>query len=510
MAIEECCGCGVCATRCPVDAIIMKDDEEGFAYALIDEQRCINCGKCKEICQFKKALDQREEISEPINLKREIYIGRHCSIEIVKKSRSGGIFTALSDYVLSIGGLVYGAVLNDDFTIEHIEANNQHLRDSMRGSKYSQSCISSDLYRRIKDRLLSGRLILFTGTSCQVAALRNYLQKDYKNLLTMDIVCHGVESPVVLREYIKEWEKNEGAKCTKIDFREKLNHGWSNHIERIFFKQDCNEFFYIDSEIYKNLFYGHLSLRPSCYICPYKSQEHPGDITVGDCWGIDKIDERYADDIGCSIIFVNSRAGREILQRVSNNLDIKKTFMCNELFQPALSEPFKVDPNERFVFWGKFIYGNKKAVMEQYGNGKFEKDYYMDHIKKVDKRSSIEVAFQVLDKIMCMMEENISVSDFFEDNRINTVAIYGFGKMGRHIYYLLDHAAVNVEYAIDKQADIIESESIPVYTPTENLKKVDAVIVTPASFFYEIEKELFPLMPDTHIISIETVVSYRR
>lgn len=129
---------------------------------------------------------------------------------------------------------------------------------------------------------------------------------------------------------------------------------------------------------------------------------------------------------------------------------------------------------------------------------------------RVDKRSTLEVAFQVLDKIMCMFEEGVDISNFFEDNRIDTVAIYGFGKMGRHLYYLLEKAGVKVEYAIDKQAECIDDTRLSVYHPMDNMKKVDAVIVTPAAMFYEIEKELFPLMPDTYIISIETVVSYRR
>ena len=372
---EECCGCGVCAAQCPVSAVDMINDEEGFTYAHIDKRRCLNCGRCKEVCQFKKDLTQRNGTVEAINLKREIFIGRHCSEEIVKRSRSGGIFTALSDYVLQIGGLVYGAVLNKDFTIEHIGTDNVSSRDRMRGSKYCQSCVSTNLYMQIKDELISGRTVLFSGTSCQVAALKKYLQKDYKNLLTMDIVCHGVESPLILKEYINVWEKTEGSKCTNIDFREKTDYGWKNHTERIFFRQDNGKSFYVDSEIYKNIFYGHLSLRPSCYVCPYKSQEHPGDITIGDCWGIEKVETKYADDRGCSIIFINTLKGREYLRKIINVLDVIQTKMCDELLQPPLSYAFSVDPKERSDFWAAFLSDDKKRTMEEYGNGKFENIY---------------------------------------------------------------------------------------------------------------------------------------
>ena len=509
--IVKCCGCGICALVCPNEAIKMEIDDEGFYSPQINEKRCIDCGKCAKICQFKRDYEKRNHKIESINTDKEVFIGRHKSIEVINQSRSGGIFTALSDLILSKGGFVYGAILNDDLNIVHICADNNNMRNKMRGSKYSQSFVSKRIYVQIEEQLIAGKQVLFSGTSCQIAAIKNYLKSDYKNFLSMDILCHGVVSPLVFKEYIRIWEDCLDAKCIGVNFREKNDYGWSDHVERLFFKDNnTNKCFFVDSDMYKNIFYGHMCLRSSCYICPYKSQDHPGDITVGDCWGIEKIDHRYADDMGCSIIFLNSKKGNDFFERVMSELDIKKVYMSECLFQPPLSYPFEVDENERSKFWERFVHGDRKNVIEEYGHGEFKKDYFEKERIKEEKRLSLEVAFQVLDKIMCMYEEGVDISNFFEDNRIETVAIYGFGKMGRHLYYLLEKSGVKVEYAIDKQAENIDDVSLPVYHPMEKMKKVDAVIVSLATMFHDIEKELFLLMPNTYIISIETVVSYRR
>lgn len=368
---EECCGCGVCETLCSANAIKMIEDEEGFVYPEIEKNLCTECGTCREACRFLHDCKKRGDRPEKINTDRDVYIGRHRDMEIVASSRSGGIFTALSDDVLAEGGAVYGAVLMNDNSIQHILAEDISTRDRMRGSKYAQSYVDIQIYRQIKDRLSLGQKVLFSGTSCQVAALKSYLDKDYENLLYMDIVCHGVVSPLVLREYINVWEKCVEARCTHIDFREKGSYGWTAHVERLFFENTSRGSFYLDSSIYRNLFYGHLTLRPSCYVCPYKTQEHPGDITVADCWGIDKIEKDYFDDAGCSLIFINNKKGERTFQKIKRNIDVKSTKMCEEIFQQPLSYPFKVDQNERNRFWNRFLTGDKRMIMEEYGQGTF-------------------------------------------------------------------------------------------------------------------------------------------
>ncbi len=503
-----CSGCGICEVNCPYDAVKMKVDEEGFLYPVIDYALCVDCGKCRKICSFNRDFINKKKGLSKADFNKKVYVGRHLNKNIVAESRSGGVFSALSDMVLNRGGAICGVVLDEKNIVKHIISERAEDRDLMRGSKYTQSFISREIWSDIKERLTRGQDVLFTGTSCQVAALKRFLGNSYSNLICLDIICHGVVSPLIFDTYIKTWEEKLKSKCLSINFREKKHYGWSAHVERLFLQDNNGKEYFVDSTIYRDLFYGHMTLRPSCYVCPYKSLDHPGDITIGDCWGIEKVDHAYADDLGCSIVFINTSIGDNAFNLIKDCLDVKKINLCEELLQQPLTKPFEVDEMARNDFWQDFYTLDKSFVLEKYGNGKFEKDVYMT--EKVDKRSSLEVAFQVLDKIMCMFEEGISISYFFEDNRINTVAIYGFGKMGRHLYYLLKNAGINVEYAIDKHAENIENVDIQVFHPEDDLKKVDAVIVTPAAMFYEIESELYPLIPDTYIISIETVVSYRR
>lgn len=368
---ENCCGCTACAEGCPVNAIRMLADSEGFPYPVIDAKKCVRCGKCLQVCQLKK--DQREkgylQDDTPAPEVREMeqpacYAVKHKDFDTRMTSRSGGIFTALSDLVLDDGGVVYGCVQTEKFLAKHIRAEEKADRDKMRGSKYIQSDISG-IFPQVKADLEAGRTVLFSGTSCQVAGLKSYLQKPYENLLTVDIVCHGVPSPLVWTEYLQWQTKKHNAICTAVDFRNKRDFGWKAHVETLTMKKPSGETITVNSEVYKKMFNGVYLSRPSCYKCPYKPTPHPSDITIADYWGIQEVAPEFNDNKGVSLVLVNTEAGSALFARAKDGIELLEEKLEDSL-QPALKAPFDA-PKDRTQFWEMFYSEPFETLAKQYG-----------------------------------------------------------------------------------------------------------------------------------------------
>lgn len=377
----NCCGCTACSVICPAHAIQMHTDEEGFLYPKIDTSKCIRCGACVKACVFKAdqrqkgylsdggSVSERMPISEPV-----AFAVKHKDEEIRAASRSGGIFTALSDAVLSEQGIIYGCVMTDDFRAVHVRAEDAETRDRMRGSKYIQSELG-DVFQQVKTDLQQGRKVLFSGTSCQIAGLRSYLTKPYENLLCIDIVCHGVPSPLVWQHYL-DWQAELAQSPVKsVDFRNKKDYGWKAHIETITFENGKR----LDSEVFKYLFSSTLVERPSCYKCPYKSFERSGDITLADYWGIDKAAPGFNDNKGVSLVLVNNEKGRERFESVKDMFDFRET-RIEDSSQPALEAPFP-PPENRDHFWKDFHNKDFGYIAKKYGTISF-----MSKLKKKIRR----------------------------------------------------------------------------------------------------------------------------
>lgn len=275
------------------------------------------------------------------------YAVKHKDEETRAASRSGGIFTALSDQVLSEGGLVYGCVLTEDFVAVHIRAESAEERNRMRGSKYIQSKLG-ETFKNVKSDLDAERNVLFSGTSCQVAGLKKYLGKEYENLFCVDIVCHGVPSKKVWNTYLHWQEQKNHSRVVGVDFRNKKDFGWHDHVETLYFANGKST----SSRIFKNFFYGHMILRPSCYECPYKSVTHPGDITIADYWGIEKAAPEFDDNKGVSLVLLNNEIGEKTFEKVKSQLRWKQTRLEDSL-QPPLKAPFP-RPENREQFWNDF------------------------------------------------------------------------------------------------------------------------------------------------------------
>ena len=258
-------------------------------------------------------------------------------------SRSGGFFFALAEHVINNGSIVYGVALENNIRAKHIRIDTIEMLPSIQGSKYIQSSVN-DCYKNAKSDLDSGKTVLFSGTACQIAGLNAFLNKKYPNLVTVDIICHGVPSPMVWRDYLKNIEKKQNRKILKVDFRNKYKFGWAAHKETLYFEDGYAE----DSGLFTGLFYSHNILRPCCYHCPYKSLERIADFSIGDAWGIDIANPEFNDDNGVSLVLVNTNKAEGILNELGNCDKIKVAI--SDYMQPPLEQTFE-EPKGRKKFW---------------------------------------------------------------------------------------------------------------------------------------------------------------
>ena len=388
----SCCGCSSCFAVCPASAISMQTDDEGFPYPVINSDKCIHCGQCVKVCAFKADQKARffsekaseTECAQSVNYykrkKRSVpytYAVKHLNMDIRMESRSGGVFTALSDFILGKGGVIYGCALTEDFSAAHIRAEDADTRDLMRGSKYIQSDMG-DIFIRIKDDLQNGREVLFSGTSCQVAGLSAFLGKDYENLFLVDIVCYGVPSPAVWHRYLRWQEKKSKSLVIGAEFRNKYSFGWKSHLESLYMINGKQ----VNSQIFKSLFYGHWILRPACFHCPYKDVIHPGNITIADYWGIDRIEPSFNDDKGVSLVMINDEKGLDFFDTVHHDLEIIETDVEKSL-QPSLIAPFP-EPDDREMFWNDYRKKSFETIAKKYaGYGDFNR--YKSYIKRAGR-----------------------------------------------------------------------------------------------------------------------------
>ena len=226
---SECSGCTACKCSCPQNAIEMIYDEEGFKYPLINKEKCIECGICYNICPNIKKSEENTII--------EAYGAKHKNETERFTSRSGGVFIAISDYIIELGGVVYGVELKENFEVEHSRAINKEQRDKFKGSKYIQSDMK-DIILDIKNDLQNGKMVLFSGTPCQVAGVKASISKRYyENLYTCDLICHGVPSRKIFRDYLKYVENKENKKIKNFIFRNK-KFGWDSHFETFIFEDN--------------------------------------------------------------------------------------------------------------------------------------------------------------------------------------------------------------------------------------------------------------------------------
>jgi coenzyme F420-reducing hydrogenase beta subunit len=312
---SDCTGCYACYAICPKNCISMDKNSEGFSYPHIDEKECINCGLCDNVCPIinKKEIQNTPKAYACINNNEEIRL----------ESSSGGIFSLIAEYVIDNKGIVFGACFNETFEVVHDYIEDKKQIKKFRGSKYVQSKIG-DTFKQAKLFLQVGRVVLFSGTPCQIGGLRSYLDKTYDNLICIDIICHGVPSPDVWDKYIKYREKQANSKTTKVSFKNKKN-GWHKSYEYFGFKNNTIYTEPIDKDLYLKSFLNNICLRPSCYECEYKSIHRESDITIADFWGIEKVLPEMDDNKGTSAVFINNNKGEKIFNKIKPYITFAET-----------------------------------------------------------------------------------------------------------------------------------------------------------------------------------------
>lgn len=297
----------------------------------------------------------------------ETYVVKSINFENRLKSRSGGFFFEVATKIINNGGIVYGCVLDDNLQVKHIRGTSLEEIKLMQGSKYVQSVIGNS-YLLCKKDLDNGEKVLFSGTPCQIAGLKSFLNKDYENLFTIDIVCHGVSSQKVFHDYINYLEEKYKKKVINFNFRNKEKYGWDSHYETIYFDDDTS----IDSQIYQNLYYSYIFFRKSCFDCKFKNLNRVSDITIADAWS-DKFDVDFDDNNGISLILINTNSGRKLLNYVQKCFEIKDVNIKDYLQSPFKEQLHKDDKKIR-----KFqkVYNRNKF-------SKFLKKYYLNHYKEI-------------------------------------------------------------------------------------------------------------------------------
>ena len=312
-----CSGCEACKNICPMQCIEMYDDEKGCKIPKIDYTKCIHCNKCKKICPINKSYIGTTPII--------CYAAKSKSKKITKKSSSGGLFTELAIKILEQNGIIYGAAFDDKNNLSHIRIDNSKDLYKLNGSKYLQSEIK-DSYKNAKKDLDNNRIVLFSGTPCQIRGLKNFLEKEYINLFCIEVICHGTPSPKVFKEYIDSLEKKEKSKVKKVDFRDKKN-GWKNFNIRIEFENGKEIIENIRKNIYMTSFLNNMILRNSCYNCQFKNFKSDSDITLGDYWGIENIHRKkiFLDDTGVSLVIINSQKGLNMFNDIKENILYEET-----------------------------------------------------------------------------------------------------------------------------------------------------------------------------------------
>lgn len=316
---DMCCGCGACAAKCPKNCIVMSSDGLGFLYPIVDKDACVACGGCDSVCPALTA--RTEDVA-----KSAIWAKSKDRSERLRSS-SGGVFALLAHDVLGGGGVVVGATWDEDCKhVRHVLVDSEDSLDSVMRSKYVQSSVSREIYKGVRDAVRTRRRVLFTGTACQVAGMRAYLGKlaDSDDFLTVDVICHGVPSPLLWERWAEYREGQAGAPLRGVNMRSKTT-GWLSYsaMYEYMAEKDCTPVYdgcIFGDDWYMKAFLVNASLRTSCFCCPAK-RTCGSDITLGDFWGIQSTHPEVDFEGGVSAVLCNTTKGIAAVEAVKAELD---------------------------------------------------------------------------------------------------------------------------------------------------------------------------------------------
>lgn len=352
----DCCGCNACGDVCAHKAITFKTDIEGFWYPVVNDNLCTNCGLCEKVCPIINIKElKKNDYEKPAHTIAAI----NKNMRVRWDSTSGGAFSALADVMYAQNGYVSGALYNEDFTVRNYISNNPKDLTKLRSSKYLQSK-AEGLYSEIRRLLKAGEKVLACGTPCQMAALRAFLHKDYENLVIVDFICRGVNSPKVYRAYLDSLEKKYGSKVVYVKAKNK-ELGWRNLTRKVTFANGQSYYGVLMEDDFRRGYHTNVFCRPSCYDCKFKGFPRIADITIADYWGIEKVDKNLDNNIGTSMILLNSKKGVSYFKFAKDELEYNET-KFESIFGGNIALRKSIEPAKI----------NRKAFFEDLDNHDFD------------------------------------------------------------------------------------------------------------------------------------------
>lgn len=373
---HNCCGCNACLQACPKQCITMLADNEGFLYPQVDSTICIDCGLCEQVCPVINCNEPHNPIAT--------YATKNLNEEVRVKSSSGGVFTLLAEKIISEGGVVFGARFNENWEVIHDYTETVEGLEPLRGSKYVQSIIG-DNYKIAKRFLSEDRKVLFSGTPCQIAGLKQYLRKENNNLLTIEVVCHGVPSPMIWSDYLDYKRKQHSVpsnddslsmnivpEVVGISFRDKT-YGWKKYGFKISYaaskdagsvvsKSINEELISYNENLFMKGFLKNIYLRPSCYSCPARKGSSGADISIADYFGIQTVYPQFDDDKGVGLTIINTAKGEEYYHAIKTGVEsIASDYTLAVKSNPCIVESVK-EPKLRNKFWKLYKKENINAI----------------------------------------------------------------------------------------------------------------------------------------------------
>ncbi len=382
---DGCSGCGACRDICTVNAIIMEENDKGFLYPAIHLDTCIRCGKCQDTCPLNRKVFGSEPIYYAVRIK---------NIDKRMRSQSGGAFTILAENVLAEDGVVYGAAFTKELTVQYLRVTEVRELEKLKGSKYVQADLDNT-FKEIEKDLKAGRTVLFSGTPCGVDGLLSYLDSnkiDQDKLLTCDLVCHGVPSPMIYKKYLDYIRKNNGEPSTFV-FRDKKNFGWRQTVESYLIGD--KQYF---SQVYASLFGSNLALRDSCYKCRYATVIRRSDISIGDFWGVEKLlPEMEKDDTGISLVMLRSEKAVNYLLKNEEQIEVWESDK-NKSLQWNLEYP-TIKPEETELFWNNAQKQDIRFLIRNYVYSQMREKLESDRIEVIHDRQEEIVHFLLKNNI---------------------------------------------------------------------------------------------------------------
>lgn len=369
---DKCFSCGACSIICPQNAIIMRENKEGFLFPIITNA-CINCGLCINKCPALSYLPKE------CNFNKKVYMAFLKNDKKLMESTSGGLFTAIAEMILKENGIVFGASYDNELNVFQRGIDSVDDLIFLKGSKYLESRTQQS-FKIVKEYLNQRKIVFYSGTPCHIAGLKQFLGKDYDNLITVDLICHGVPSQKLFQKYLRWLERKIKGKIIYYGFRDKDVGGWSCggkiKIKTKTKTKTINPIY----DPYYSSFLKYETYRESCYTCPYANKElsRPGDITLGDFFEINKLFPEIDNQKGISMCIINTNKGNEIFEKINESIIFKEINLDDCI---KLKEINLIRPSPRPAF-RNLVYKDIDTLSNSIYFKRFSDISYFNHFKR--------------------------------------------------------------------------------------------------------------------------------